>query len=415
MSMDEPARADLIALRRDLHRHPEVRFEEHRTSQVLGDRLRSLGFNVRQGLAGTGVAGSVGDPTAVHHVVLRADMDALPTTDLKSVEYASQHDGVTHACGHDVHCAVVLGAAHLLLQRNVIPTDSCLTVLLQPAEEIPFGAASGAQAMLDAGVFEGLEPSAVLGLHCWPQLPAGTIGLDAETAMAAKLAFKVTLRGKGAHAATPQLGADALLGASQIVVSLHTLLSREVDPGDRAALNVGTITSGTSQSIVSATAELSGTVRTVDQVVAARLKGSIERVVAGIAAAYRLEASVDWKNEMPPLRNDARLVQLARETLEGCTAVQEVTLIQDPPMTTDDFALYAVRWPGLYMKLGVADPRAESWPSLHDGHFDVAEECIATGAEALARIAEEVLRNGLDASGQRRDGHDVQELSGASG
>lgn len=392
--MDTQATTDLIRLRRDLHRYPEPRFSEHRTASVLGERLLSLGFEVRDSLAGTGVVGSLGSGEGGPHVVLRADMDALPTADLKTVEYASTNTGVAHACGHDVHCAVVLGAAALLREQNAFERGR-LTILYQPAEEIPFGESSGAQAVLDAGVFDETEPDALLAVHCWPQLPAGTIGLDVETAMAAKLAFKVHVAGKGAHAATPHLGSDALLGASQMVVSLHTLLGREVNPGDRVALNIGTLSSGTSQSIVSATAELSGTLRTVNDAVASRLKGSIERVVAGVAATYGLKASIDWKNEMPAVHNDARLVDLAREALRGCQSVLDVVDIHQPPMTSDDFALYAQRWPGLYMKLGVAEPTAPSWPSLHDGYFDVDEACIAVGAEALARVAAEIFDRGL--------------------
>jgi amidohydrolase len=335
--------------------------------------------------------------------VLRADMDALPTQDLKDVDYGSGTPGVAHACGHDVHCAVVLGAARLLLERQAL-SGGRLTVLYQPAEEIPFGESSGAQAMLDAGAFEGAGPDAILAVHCWPQLPAGTVGLDVETAMAAKQAFKISVQGKGAHAATPQLGRDALLGASQVVIALHTLLSRDVAPGERAALNVGTMRSGSSQSIVAPAAELSGTVRTIDDVVGARLKESIERVANGVASAYGLTAEIEWKNEMPRVVNDTRLVDLAARVLIDCDGVDDVVTLDEPPMTSDDFALYAQRWPGLYMKLGVAAPGADSWPSLHDGRFDVDENCLATGAEALARVATEVFQRGLPPLSQR-NGH----------
>jgi len=394
--MNNQTVAELSTLRRDIHRHPEPRFTEHRTSSLLRSRLIELGFEVQPTLAGTGVVASVGDGETGPHVVLRADMDALPTQDLKSVEYASTAAGVAHACGHDVHCAVVLGAARLLLDRNAVQGGR-LTVLYQPAEEIPYGESSGAQAMLDAGTFEGSAPDAILAVHCWPQLPAGTIGLDVQTAMAAKQAFKISVHGKGAHAATPQLGRDALLGASQMVIALHTLLGREIEPGERAALNVGTVKSGSSQSIVAPAAELSGTVRTVDNRVGARLKASIERVAGGVSSAYGLTAEVEWKNEMPRVHNDPRLVDLAAAVLGECDAVDNVVTIHEPPMTSDDFALYAERWPGLYMKLGVAAPGAASWPSLHDGRFDVDENCLATGAQALARVAAEVLRRGLPA------------------
>jgi amidohydrolase len=390
--MDETLLDDLIALRRDLHRNPETRFDEHRTAEVLARRLASLGFELTTGVAGTGIVAVADSGRPGPHVLLRADMDALPTIDTKTVDYASRNPGAAHVCGHDVHCAVVLGAARLVVESGALAGGGRLTVLYQPAEEIPFGERSGAAAVLESGVLEGSRPDVVLGLHCWPRLEAGTIGVDLETAMASKLAFKVTVHGQGAHAATPQLGSDALLGASQIVVALHTLVSRERDPGERVALNVGTINSGTSQSIVAALAEFTGTVRTVNSAVSDRFKNSIERVVGGVASAYGLTAEVDWKNEMPAVHNNGRLVALARDRLPGVPGVARVVMNDEPPMTTDDFALYAERWPGLYLKLGVAAPGSDSWPSLHDGGFDVDESCIATGSEALAALADVVLR-----------------------
>jgi amidohydrolase len=413
--MDIRAIEELVTLRRDLHAHPEPRFEERRTSALLGERLRALGFKVRDFLPSTGIVGTLGDSSAEGaHVVLRADMDALPTQDLKDVDYASTHPGVAHACGHDVHCAVVLGAATLLAESGAVPPDGRLTVLYQPAEEIPFGESSGAQAMLDADVFEGAAPDAVLAVHCWPQLSAGTIGLDLRTAMAAKLAFKVSVLGKGAHAATPHLGADALLGASQMVVALHTLLGRDVEPGERVALNIGTMSGGTSQSIVSAKAEFTGTLRTVDDQVGAHLRSSVERVVAGVGATYGLSPSVEWKNEMPAVHNDPRLVDLARRTLPDQADVQDVVVIEQPPMTSDDFALYARRWPGLYMKLGVATPAAAQWPSLHDGRFDVDDRSIPTGAEALAGVAAAVFQHGLPEAADDSWADPAESLTGGA-
>lgn len=385
----------LIDLRRDLHRHPEPRFEEQRTSGMLADRLSALGLTVHRGFAQTGVLAVHDTGRPGPHVLLRADMDALHQTDTKRVDYASENPGVAHVCGHDVHCVVALGAVEILLRDEAPDATGRLSVLYQPAEEIPFGEVSGAAAVLGSGVLDLPQPHAVVGLHCWPQLPAGAVGIEERTAMAAKLAFKVVVHGRGAHAATPQLGRDALLGASQMVVSLHTLVSRERDPSERAALNVGTISAGTSQSIVASAAEFSGTVRTVSDSVAARLKSAIERTVAGVAAAYGLTADVDWKNEMPAVRNDRRLVALAHALLPEVDAVDEVVTLSDPPMTSDDFALYAARWPGLYMKLGVAAPGAAHWPSLHDGGFDVDESCIRTGAEALAAVAASLLRTGV--------------------
>jgi amidohydrolase len=386
--------AALTELRRDLHRHPELRFSEHRTSQVLADHLRDAGFQVRTGFAGTAVLGTWNSGRPGRHVLLRADMDALPTADLTGTPYASRNDGVCHACGHDVHCVVVLGAA-LLLQAAGLAAGG-FSVLFQPAEEVPFGELSGAQAVLDSGALDELSGiTAVLGLHCWPQLPVGTVGVDPVIAMAAKLAFRIGLVGEGAHAATPHLGRDALLAAAQLTLTLHTLIGRQADASDRAALNVGTLRAGSSQSIVPPSAELTGTVRSVDDQVAQRLRDAIERAAAGVGAAFGVEAEVNWKNQMPAVRNEPELVRLALRELGGVPHVQRVVSLPDPPMTTDDFALYARRWPGVYLKLGVAAPGAQAWPSLHDGRFDVDETCIATGSHALATLAAVALTGGL--------------------
>jgi amidohydrolase len=388
--------ADLTELRRDLHGHPELRFAEHRTSRILTDRLRDAGFGVLTGFAGTAVLATWDSGRPGPHVVLRADMDALPTADLTGTPYASQNAGVSHACGHDVHCVVVLGAA-LLLKATGLAGGGRLSVLYQPAEEIPFGESSGAQAVLDSGVLDELgDISAVLGLHSWPQLPAGTVGVDPAIAMAAKLAYRIGLTGQGAHAATPHLGRDALLAASQLALTLHTLVGRQTVASDRVALNVGTLRAGSSQSIVPPAAELTGTMRSVDDQVAERLRTAVERAAAGVGAAFGVDAEVEWKNAMPAVRNDPGLVRLALRDLQRPASVRQVVSLSDPPMTTDDFALYARRWPGLYLKLGVAAPGAESWPSLHDGRFDVDESCIATGSEALAALAAAVLAGGLD-------------------
>ena len=390
--------ADLTNLRQDLHRHPELRFSEHRTSQLLADRLREAGFQVRTGFAGTAVLGTWLSGRPGRHVLLRADMDALPTADLTGTPYASQNDGVCHACGHDVHCAVVLGAA-LLLQDAGLAAGG-FSVLFQPAEEVPFGELSGAEAVLGSGALDELgeevgEITAVLGLHCWPLLPAGTVGVDPDIAMAAKLAFRIGLVGEGAHAATPYLGRDALLAAAQLTLTLHTLIGRQTGASDRAALNVGTLRAGSSQSIVPSAAELTGTVRSVDEQVAQRLRSAIERAGAGIGAALGVEAEVNWKNQMPAVHNEPRLVRLAMRELGGAPYVERVISLPDPPMTTDDFALYARRWPAMYLKLGVAASGAEAWPSLHDGRFDVDEACIATGSHALATLATAALTGGL--------------------
>ena len=227
---------------------PELRFQELRTAQLLSERLSAAGFGIRDGIGGTGLMASLGHPGATPHVVLRADMDAVPTSDLTAAEYASIVLRGRPRMRPRVHMAVAVGAAERLAAGGL---GGRLTILLQPAEEIPFGERSGARAMLEGGALD--EPvDAILGLHCWPSLPAGVVGLDGHVAMAAKDAFRIRMLGSSAHAATPSSGKDAILAIGHLVVGLHHLVGREVDPGERVALNVGTIEGGVTQSIVPA-------------------------------------------------------------------------------------------------------------------------------------------------------------------
>ncbi len=381
----------LIELRRELHRRPELRFQEHATARVLAGRVADAGFEVTTGLGGTGLMASIGDRGPGAHVVLRADMDAVPTADLTGHRYASEVPGVAHACGHDVHMAVVVGAGERLAAEGGI--RGRLTLLFQPAEEIPFGEASGARAMLDAGALDD-RVDAIVGLHCWPGLPAGTIGLDDRVAMAAKDAFRIRVRGSAAHAATPSGGRDAILAISHLVMGLHHLVGREVDPDQRVALNVGTIRGGASQSIVPAEAEITGTVRSVDPDIRARIRAAVERVAGAAATLVDVAVDVEWANEMPPVMNDPRLVAIARRVLPDVLEPDGLRALNGPPMTTDDFALYAERVPGLYVKLGVAEPGATAWPSLHDGRFDIDERAIDVGVTTLVTLARHLLASG---------------------
>jgi amidohydrolase len=383
---------DLIALRRDLHRHPEPRFEEHRTAALLAARLGAFGYAIREGVGGTGVVGTLGHGS--NGIVLRADMDALPVQDVKTVAYASTRTGVTHACGHDVHMAVVLGAAERL--ASSADGRGRVTVIFQPAEERPFGEPSGAAAMLADDVFQGDIPHAVIGLHCWPDLPAGTIGVDERVAMGAKDAFRVDLRGRATHAATPSRGRDAILGMAQLVTALHQNVARGIDPNDVAALNIGTIAGGTSQSVVPNEASITGTLRTIDPEVRERLRAVIERTIAGVAAGSGLADELIWADDMPPVLNDPRLVERALITATGVLGDANVRRLTSPPMTADDFALFGQLAPTLYLKLGVAGPGP--WPALHSGSFDVDERCIETGVVTLTALVTDILERPLESS-----------------
>ncbi|WKU07012.1 M20 family metallopeptidase [Micromonospora sp. HUAS LYJ1] len=384
---------DLVQLRRQLHQHPELRFTEQQTATVLAGRLASIA-RVRTGVAGTGLLAEIEGRTEGPSVLLRADMDAYPVQDAKQVPWASTNPGVCHACGHDVHMTVMAGVAARLAADP--PARGSVTVLFQPAEEIPFGATSGAAAVLADEALRDRRFDAVLGLHCWPDLPVGTIGVDRVTAMAAKDAFRFEVTGRAAHAATPALGRDAILGLAGIVNLLHAGVARSRNPHELVAFNIGTIAGGASQSQVAERAEATGTLRTHDEATRARLKEVIERIARQQAAALDLGLRFTWANEMPPVRNAAALVALARTELPGVVEVADLT---EPPLTTDDFALLAALGPSLYVKLGVTGEQGGA--PLHSGAFDVDERCLDVGVTALERLTRAVLDGRLAAP----DGH----------
>jgi amidohydrolase len=339
-----------------------------------------------RGVGGTGVLARVNGAAPGRTVLVRADIDAYPVADAKDVEYRSRNLGVTHACGHDVHTAVAVGVLRHFAEHR--PASGSVTVIFQPAEEIPFGAVSGAATVLANEALRGMRADAVLGLHCWPQLEAGQLGLDGGIAMAAKDAFEITVTGRSVHAATPASGRDAILAAATLVGALHNAVGRRRDPQERVAFNVGTIAGGTSQSALAGEVVLTGTLRTHDESVRQRLRSVIAAAVDGSAAQFDLTASLQWANEMPAVVNDAGLVEMAAASL---ATVASVVRLESAPMTTDDFALYSSLGPTLYLKLGVAPPgRAPSAP-LHSNMFDVDESCIAVGVRSMVQLCHDVL------------------------
>ncbi len=384
--------ADLIALRRDLHRHPELRFREHRTAALLRERLERLGYDVQTGVGGTGIVAQLASGEPGPHVVLRADMDAMPVADLKDVPWASSVPGVAHVCGHDVHMVVVLGVAERLRREPM--HRGLVSFVFQPAEERPFGEPSGAQAMLAEGILNDPPPDAILGLHCWPELPAGSVGVDERIAMAGKDAFRYVLHGKSAHAATPSQGRDAVLGIAQLTTALHQGFSRLRDSSDQAVLNVGTIAGGRSQSVIADRAEITGTVRTIDAGARDRLLLAMDRIAQGSAQMLGLTCESTWADRMPAVINDPRLVRCALEAGREVLGDDAVRLLTQPPMTSDDFALFGELMPALYLKLGVGD--GGTWPPLHSGAFDVDERAIGVGISVLHRIALELLEGRSD-------------------
>jgi hippurate hydrolase len=376
----------LIAFRRDLHAHPEMAFEERRTSRLVADALRELGIEVHEGVAGTGVVGVLRCGSSTRMVGLRADMDALPILEQGERPYASRHPGVHHACGHDGHSAMLLGAArHLARSRNF---DGAVAFIFQPAEE----GRGGAREMIKDGLFDRFPCESVFALHNWPDLPVGAAATRTGAIMAAADRFDIVVRGKGAHAALPHQTPDAVLASAELVSQLHTIVSRRVPPTENAVLSVTRISGGQSHNVLPSAVELTGTVRSFDAKVQDTIESAVCDVAAGVARGSGTTIEVKYVRYYPATVNTEREAQLALEAARR--AGLEATVAAAPAFTSEDFAFMLQERPGAYLWLGQA--RAAGNVPLHHPAYDFNDEALAGGVRWLAAVARLALERTTD-------------------
>jgi len=392
--------ADVIAWRRDIHQNPELGNREFRTAGIVAGHLRSLGFDeVRTDVAHTGVVGVLrgGRPGPV--VGLRADMDALPVTELVDVPFAStvtaeyngQEVGVMHACGHDVHTAALMGAASVLagMREDLAGT---VVFLFQPAEEgAPSGEEGGAELMVAEGAVESPRPEAYFGLHTSP-FPTGFLGWRSGGIMASADEFTITVTGKQTHGAAPEMGVDPIVVASQIVLALQTIPSRQVAATNPVVVTVGKIEGGVRFNIIPETVTLDGTIRTHDPAVQDDVHARIHRTAEGIAESAGATAEVEIRRLYPVTYNDPALTGVAIASLKR--VVGEAGLVQIPPlMVAEDFSFFAQQAPGFYFMLGVNAPGVGygEAASNHSPYFYVNEDALQIGVRALATLAVDYL------------------------
>lgn len=361
-------------IRRELHSWPELGFQEERTRAYLKGKLAELGLQVEE--RGGGLTASLRKGPG-KTVALRADMDALPIQDAKEVPYASKNPGVCHACGHDGHMAMVLGAAYLLKEADY---SGEVRFLFQPAEELPPG---GALAMLEAGALQGVD--AVFGLHLNPFIPFGAIGVKEGDLMAAADRFVVTILGKGGHGAIPHKSVDAVVTASHAVQALQALASRFTDPLEPLVLTVARIQGGTAFNIIAGEVELEGTVRTFNPSLREQVPKLMERTLKGVTAAYGAEYSFSYTRGYPPLVNHPGETRLVLEAARGLWGREGAIDLVKPLMGSEDFAYFLEKTPGCYFFLGFN--RGEEGISIHHPRFDIDEEVLPLGARLLEEIA----------------------------
>ncbi len=376
---------ELIALRRDLHAHPELAFEERRTAGIVAAALRRLDLEVHEGLAGTGVVGTLHQGRSKRTIGLRADMDALPLSEQSRLPHASRHEGVHHGCGHDGHTTMLLGAArHLVRTRRF---DGTVHFIFQPAEE----GRGGARVMLEQGLFERFPCDAVYALHNWPDLPVGHAQTRPGPIMAAADRFDIVLRGRGGHAAQPHRTPDVLLAASQLVVQLNTIVSRRVAPAESAVLSVTRVAGGVSHNVLPADATVTGTVRSFDVSVQDRIEAALRDAAAGVALAHGVDAEVKYQRYYPATVNTAAEAQIALHAAEA--AGLQASVAPQPALTSEDFAFLLQKRPGAYLWLGQGRAASEGCTQspLHHPCYDFNDDALPYGVRWLCAVAERAL------------------------
>ncbi len=376
----------LVETRRDIHRHPELGNREVRTGQLVADRLRRLGLEVRHPVARTGVVGVLRGGRPGPTVAVRADLDALPIEERNDVPYKSENAGVKHACGHDAHTAIVLGAAETLARlKDRLP--GTVVFIFQPAEEgPPEGEEGGAPLMIKEGVLDAPRVDAIYGLHMDPSLEVGTVGWAIGPIFASSDRFVIEVDGRKTHGAYPHTGLDPVPVAAELVQALQLVVSRQIDAQHPKVLTIGSIRGGNRFNIIAEKVTLEGTIRTLDAEVRRSLKERMARTVEHVAAAHGTAARLRWVGEgFVPTRNEERHTRASLPSLErvyGKANVREVK----PQMGAEDFAEFAARVPGLYLKLGSRNESKGITAMIHTEDFDIDEAVLPLGVRAMSTL-----------------------------
>jgi len=374
---------EFVDLRRDIHRHPELAFDEHRTAALVAERLAAWGYRVERGLGGTGVVGTLVRGAGSRRLGIRADMDALPIPEATGLAWASERPGLMHACGHDGHTAMLLAAARHLAEQGRF--DGTLNLIFQPAEE----GGGGALRMMGDGLFERFPCDAVFAMHNMPGVPQGHLVLREGAAMASSDYATIRLTGRGGHGAMPQHAADPVVAAASLVMALQTVVSRNVDPLQAAVVTVGALHAGQANNVIPAQATLELSVRALDRDVRALLEQRVKALAESQAASFGVRAEVDWRPGYAVLVNSARETAFARDVAVGLLGAERVTL-QGPPLTgSEDFAFMLERVPGSYVLIGNGD--GPGGCMVHNPGYDFNDDNIAVGSAYWVRLAERFL------------------------
>ncbi|MFC1463812.1 MAG: M20 family metallopeptidase [Candidatus Brachytrichaceae bacterium NZ_4S206] len=381
----EAMRDRLVSVRRDLHQHPELAFQEVRTAGIVADRLTELGYEVQTGVGKTGVVGVLegGRPSGrPFTLLLRFDMDALPIQEAVDTPFKSQYDGRMHACGHDAHTSIGLGVAELMARHRDL-WGGVAKFVFQPAEEI----VGGALAMIRDGVLENPKPDRALSMHVWATEEVGTIGMTDGPTMAASGAYRIAVRGRGAHGASPHLGADPVVAAAHIVTTLQTIVSRNVDPLDQGVVTVGSIHGGTAPNIIPDVVEMQGTIRAFKEEVMQLLRERIRQIAESVAMALGVEANVTFSEAGTPATvNDPAMAQIVRETATELFGAERVRS-DHRTMGAEDCAFFLQAAPGAYVFVGAGNKAKGMIEPHHSPRFQIDEDVLPISVALLTASA----------------------------
>ncbi|WP_322013474.1 M20 aminoacylase family protein [Paraburkholderia sp. J12] len=377
---------ELKTIRRHIHRHPELSYEEAETAALVAEKLETWGYQVTRGVGGHGVVGTLKAGSGTRSIGVRADMDALPIHELTGLPHASVRDGKMHACGHDGHTTVLLGAAKQLARTRRF--DGTVHLIFQPAEEA--GSDSGAERMIADGLFERFPCDAVFGLHNHPGVPTGTFMFRPGPFMAACDTVNITITGKGGHAARPHLSADPVVMASSLVMALQTIVARNIDPTQTAVVTVGAIHAGDVANVIPERATLKLSVRSFNDEVRSTLEARIRALAEGHVAAYGGHAEIDYVRGYPVLVNSDAETEFARRVAVDLVGEERVIAPFPAIAGSEDFAYFLQQRPGCFLRIG----NGAQAPMLHNAHYDFADENLTVGAAFWTRLVERYLDHG---------------------
>ena len=382
--------ASIIAVRRDIHAHPELCFQEQRTADVVAGKLAEWGIEVHRGMGTTGVVGVIKNGSSQRSIGLRADMDALPVNEANTFAHASKHPGKMHACGHDGHTAMLLAAAQHLAKHKHF--DGTVVLIFQPAEE----GGGGAREMIKDGLFDKFPVDAVFGLHNWPGMPVGTLAVSPGPVMASSNEFKITIRGKGCHAALPHNGIDPVPIACEMVQAFQTIVSRNLKPIDAGVISVTMIHAGDATNVVANSCELQGTVRTFTVEMLDLIERRMQTIAEHVSAAHEASCEFAFVRNYPPTINHVNEAAFTREVLAGIVGADNV-LAQEPTMGAEDFSYMLLEKPGAYFFIANGEGQHREMGhgggpcTLHNPSYDFNDDLIPLGGTVWVRMVEQFL------------------------